>query len=146
MILTELGMLYLDSQRYDEALKALLRSRVLKPDYFNTNFNLARVYSARKEYQEALNILDELTKERTSVDLYYEQGRALFNLDRYEEAIARFGQVISTEPLHANALYSLGLSYAALGENKEALYYLNKVIDLNPGNKDVEEKIGDLKK
>ncbi len=144
VIRTELGILYLGSQRYDDALEALLKSKVLKPDYFNTNFNLARVYSARGEYQESLNILDELTKERTSVDLYYEQGRALFNLDRHEEAIARFNQVISLEPLHANALYSLGLSYAALGENKEALYYLNKVIDLNPSNKDVEEKIKDL--
>ncbi len=144
VIRTELGIIYLNSQRYDDALETLLKSRVLKPDYYNTNFNLARVYLARKEYQEALNILDELTEERTSVDLYYEQGRALFNLDRHEEAIARFNQVISLEPLHANALYSLGLSYAALGENKEALYYLNKVIDFNPGNKDVEEKIKNL--
>ncbi|MBW2164191.1 MAG: tetratricopeptide repeat protein [Deltaproteobacteria bacterium] len=78
------------------------------------------------------------------MDLYYEQGRAFFNLNRHEEAIERFSQIISLEPLHANALYSLGLSYTALGENKEALYYFKKVIDLNPGNKDVGEKIKDL--
>lgn len=146
VLCTELGILYLNSQRYDDALQTLLRSRGLKPDYFNTNFNLAKVFSARKEYQMALGILDELIKERVSVDLYYEQGRALFNLDRAEEAIISFNQVISLEPLHANTLYSLGLSYAALGENKEALYYFKKVIDLNPGNIDVEEKIKDLEK
>ncbi|MCK5061821.1 tetratricopeptide repeat protein [Candidatus Parcubacteria bacterium] len=143
---TELGILYLEKQRYNDALETLLKSKELKPDYFNTNFNLARVYSAREEYQKALDILDKLTKEYTNVDLLYEHGRVFFNLNRHEEAINRFNQVISLKPLHANALYSLGLSYAALGENKEALYYFKKVIDLNPGNKDVEEKIKDLEK
>ncbi len=137
----ELGKLELEQGITDSAIAHLETARALKPNYASVNFQLARAYIAAGREADALPILDQLAQESPSADIYYEQGRADFNLKRYEQAIERFGQAIVLNPLHANALYSLGLSYEALGENKEALYYYNKVADLNPDDEGVKTKV-----
>ena len=85
-----------------------------------------------------------MTEERSNIDILYEQGKAYFNLKKFDQAIQKFSQVISIEPLHANSLYSLGLSYSALDEVDEAMYYLKKVADLNPNNFKLMEQISEL--
>lgn len=141
VLLTELGILYLGTQQTEKALDSFLMARELKPSYFAAEFNLAKTYAARGEYQDAIMILEKLATERKTTELFYELGRAYFNAGNLEEAVKSFNQVIVQDPLHANALYSLGLALIEVGDKAEALYFLNKVLDLNPNNIEVQAKI-----
>jgi len=54
--------------------------------------------------------------------------------------------VVAFFPNHSNALYSLGIAYQAKGEKEKAIRVFEKVLELNPGNQDIIQKLGELKK
>ena len=141
VLLTELGVLYLSTEQSELARDTFQLALDLKPSFFNAEYNLAKTYSLRAEYEKAIEILTRLARERKTTELFYELGRAQFNAGDLEGAIDSFNQVIIQDPLHANALYSLGLALAEAGDKDEALYFLNKVLDLNPSNIEVQAKI-----
>jgi Tfp pilus assembly protein PilF len=144
VLVTEIGIIYLNQGNTVEAINTLLKARELKPKHYQAEYNLAKAFIMANQNEQALEILNALAVERSNIDILYEQGRANFNLKKFDLAIQKFSQVISIEPLHANALYSLGLSYSALGEVDEAMYYLKKVADLNPDNFKLMEQISEL--
>ena len=43
-----------------------------------------------------------------------------------------------------NALYSLGLTYERQGLQEQSLLAFQRVLELNPGNEDIENKIKDI--
>jgi len=141
VLLTELGKAYLSASLLEEAKQSFNRALELKSDYYEAKFGLANVYSKDDQGEKALNLLDELNKIYNDPELYYEQGRLYYNQGKTEEANEKFLEVIKINPNHANALYSLGLSLEAQGLLPQALEYFNKVLELNPGNIEVEEKI-----
>lgn len=144
VLASELGKAYLANSLYDEAIRAFQYSFNLRNDNYEAIFGMAKAMVAMGQEQEAMKLFDELEKKYPSADLYYEQGRILFNLKNYEAAIVKFQQVIGVSPLHANALYSLGLSLEANGEKELAMHYFKKVLELNPGNEEVRKKVNGL--
>ncbi|MDO8261341.1 MAG: tetratricopeptide repeat protein, partial [Candidatus Magasanikbacteria bacterium] len=146
VLASELGNAYLSKSLYDEAIRAFQYSFNLRNDNYDAIFGMAKAMIALKQDQEAMNLLKELEKKYPSADVYYEEGKILFNLKNYEAAIVKFQQVIGVSPLHANALYSLGLSLEANGEKEGALHYYKKVLELNPGNEEVKAKIEGIEK
>jgi tetratricopeptide (TPR) repeat protein len=144
VIAAELGKLYLADDRTEEAILWLGKSLALKENYFEAEFNLAKAYIQAEQEAEALEILNELASQRQSADIFYEQGRAYFNQDNFAAAINSFSQVLGLSPVHANAMYSLALAHEAIGNPDEALYFLKKVLKLNPDSKEVVEKIEEL--
>ncbi|MEA3449370.1 MAG: tetratricopeptide repeat protein [Patescibacteria group bacterium] len=144
VLFVELGTVYLRQGDVDSAIKALAKAGSLKKNYYQADYNLARALIGANRNEEALEILDELALARSNMDILYEQGRAYFNLKQFDQSIKKFSQVIAIEPLHANSLYSLGLSYLALGKVDEAMYYLKKTAELNPDNFNLMEKISEL--
>lgn len=145
VIFLEMGKMLMDNDP-QSALKFLERSRELKSDYFQTEFNLAKIYINLEREKEALEILEKLAADNTNVDVYYEMGRANYNMGEYQKAIDSLDQVIALSPIHANALYVLGLAHEKIGETSEALYFFKKVFQLNPDYKELEEKIQEMKK
>lgn len=143
IIFMELGKLLMNTDPR-EAVVVLERAYELKKDHFQIRFNLAKSYINTEKEKDALILLDGLLSEREDVDVYYELGRANYNMEEYQKAIDNFNQVISLSPIHANALYSLGLSYEQLGQTGEALYFFKKVEHLVPENEDIKNKIIEL--
>ncbi len=118
----------------------------LKSDYYDGNLFLAKAYEQAGKFKEALEILKSLSETNDDPEIIYEIGRVYFNEKKYDLAILEFQKVTSQIPNHANALYSLALSYENLQDKKSALYYFKKVLALNPGNIQVKNKIGELEK
>ena len=140
----ELGKARLAAGDNAGAISALRQAVALKDGYADADLNLARAYTADSQENKALDILNRLVRENPGIEVFYEQGHAYFNQKNYELAIKSFRQVITLDPLHANALYSLGLALEATGQYDEALSYYKKVQDLNPTNEEVRQKIEDL--
>ena len=146
VLVTELGKSYFNSGQTEKAIASLEQALDLKSDYYEASFALAKAYIRQGREEQALEILEEITGRYNDAAVYYEQGRIYYNQKEFEPAINKFRQVISISPGHANALYSLGLALKEVGEKEEALLYFKKVLELNPGNTEVKERIEELEK
>ena len=47
-------------------------------------------------------------------------------------------------PNHSNSIYSLGLAYQKKGDNAKALEMFKKVLELNPGNQEIQDMINQV--
>lgn len=72
----------------------------------------------------------------------YGKGQALWKLERREEAMAAFEQLLAIEQgLHQEALLSAALVAAELGDNEKSTQYLHDYLELDPGNTQVRLQI-----
>ena len=146
VLATELAKAYLNNNDPVEAEKYFRRALGLKSDYYEAKFGLAKAYLKGKRDNQALTLLNELAREVYDTEVFYELGRFYYNHGEIEKAMERFKLVLSLSPKHANSLYSLAVAYEAKGNPGEALKYYRQVLELNPGNKEVEKKIRELSK
>jgi Flp pilus assembly protein TadD len=63
-------------------------------------------------------------------------GRALFHIQRYEQAAAEFQAVIDRAPTNDYALFCLGRSLQMLGRHAEAREPLAQAAGMQPGRRD----------
>ena len=67
---------------------------------------------------------------------HYSRGNVLFDLKRYNSAIASYGRAIALQPDHAAAHCNLGSALKMLKRHDAALASLDRAIALNPGSAD----------
>jgi len=143
---TELGKLYLvkgDLEKAEEEFKIAIDS---KDDYLDAQIQNALILEQKENIDDATKKFEELvTNFPFSVEARFQLGRLYFNQDRLDEAIFQLEQATYLMPNHSNSLYFLGLIYEKKGEKEKALEYFNKVLELNPGNQTVLDKIEKLK-
>jgi tetratricopeptide (TPR) repeat protein len=142
--LNELGKLFLQKKMYIEAEDNFKSAVNMNPDFKEARFGLAKAYSVNNKEDEALGILADLETNSSDIEIYFEEGRILFNRKKYNEAINKFLEVLKKYPNHANTLYSLGLTLDAIGRYEEAVPYFKKVLEFNPNNQFVIKKIKEL--
>lgn len=143
---TELGKLLL-GEKTEEAKAAFIKALELKPNYSDAIIQQALLAETEGNLDEAIRALDDLVKsEPFNIEALFQLGRIYYNNNRMDEAIIKFQQIILIFPNHSNAHYSLGVAYTAKGEKNLAIAEFEKVLELNPGNRDVIDKINSLKK
>jgi cytochrome c-type biogenesis protein CcmH/NrfG len=59
IILNKLGRVFIQMNRFDEALVPLKKALDVDPDNANTYVQLGRIYHAAKKYQDSRNVLEE---------------------------------------------------------------------------------------
>ncbi len=69
-------------------------------------------------------------------EVWLKEGIALYNLKRYEEALAAYDQAIRLDPNYAYAYYDKGLSLYNLKRYEEALIAFDRAIRLDPNYAD----------
>lgn len=146
VLATELGKAYFNHNETANAEEYFKTALALKSDYYEAKFWLAKTYLNNKKDNQALGLLNELARQVPTADVYYELGRYYYNRGEIDKAIERFKLALTVSPRHSNSLYSLGIAYEAQGKIKEALRYLEKVLELNPWNEEVNNKIKALGK
>ncbi|MEA3463894.1 MAG: tetratricopeptide repeat protein [Patescibacteria group bacterium] len=144
VLLTELAKAYLNNGMIAEAKKSFSQALNLKNDYYDAKFGLAKVYVKEKNEKDAIIILEELTDLAVDAEVFYELGRLYYNQGEIEHAVERFLQVLDISSNHSNALYSLALAYQLQGDNAQALIYFEKVLQLNPENKEVIKRVEEI--
>jgi len=86
-------------------------------------------------YADASKWLTQAVAENPKdAEAWYYLGRAKYNENRFEEAIRAFEQCLELEPRNVKAQSNLGLSYAGLNRNPEALAALLKAIEWQAGS------------
>ena len=145
VLATELAKAYFNNDDAVNAEKYFKRASELKPDYYEAKFGLAKVYLKNQKDKLALDLLNQLAAATFDPEIFYELGRYYYNHGQIDKAVERFKLVLTVSPNHANGLYSLGIAYEVKGETAEALKYYRQVLELNPGNQEVINKIKSLK-
>lgn len=90
--------------KWDAAIAAFDRAIELKPDFYEALLAKAEVSYQQKRFEDALNawrIAQELQPSELFIRLNC--GLALWNLQRRDEAIAEFEQILSIDPNYARA-------------------------------------------
>ena len=100
----------------------------------------------RKDYQSMLyyataGISSAVDKDK---DFYYFAGLAAFHLKQYKQAAMFFKECIAANPDDSNALYYLGLSLRALGEERAAEGVLASIKKINQSGSNMKEIKPDL--
>jgi tetratricopeptide (TPR) repeat protein len=99
-------------------------------------------YLQSQSWQQALdNCSQAVELNPRSVSGHYGRGSALSNLERPEEALEAFQQVLRIDELNQDAMMHAGILAARLGRQDQSQEYFRNYLDLNPGNEQVRLKI-----
>lgn len=85
-----------------------------------------------KEYQSALIDLDKaLNLDASLIEAIFYKGYATRDLSLFEESIEYFNKVLSINPIHLAALIQMSYSLCSLNRNEEALFFMNRAIEID---------------
>lgn len=131
--LYRLGVLYLDRDKVNEAIKVLTRAHVLRPRDHRVGVNLGvaldasgRAESAQAYYREALAQApdDSVASCRLASSLYSQT--------KYAEATALLRDIIQKSPRAYCAYFTLGVAFADAGLYRDAIRMWRKVVEIAP--------------
>jgi tetratricopeptide (TPR) repeat protein len=108
-------------------------------DHTNDYLRLAYIYEIRSlipgvdEYQQALDIYQELLDERPYINsAYYHMGWIYYQQEDYHNAIQAYLRYLDAGNKSTFAYYHLGLSYDKIGEKQTAEHYFRLILDEFP--------------
>jgi tetratricopeptide (TPR) repeat protein len=142
---------------YNEALKNFEEAIKRKVDFAPAYYSMAIAYEAMGKDNDALELINyALMHDKNNLKYIFEVGRFYFNrgmfvssnqeAEDYEEfdenienlewneylqiAEQSFLKVLQEDKFNTNALYSLGLLYAKVGENENSKIVINSLLDI----------------
>lgn len=134
----KLGVAYATLKQYKEAVVVFKLAIRIKPGVVDSEdyYHLSRAYTALEKFPLALEAIklallikraEQVNAENGSMsrapamaDLHYCAGLALYNLQRYRDALEELKQVLALNPKHAPGQFGLALAYLATGDRKAA--------------------------
>lgn len=119
--------------RYDSAKNDILKAISHKdiPDY---QFELAKIEYYMENYQAALDILQQLSKNTSSAEVLNYIGLCNYKLKNIDDAIANFYKAIALDGLRPIYYYNLAQCYKSTGDKKNYLKYVNMGTKITPIN------------
>lgn len=131
----DLGNLYLENNRVDEAQRMYEEALVINPDYALIHINLGRAYVAQKEYQKAVAILEEgVRRDPDRFQLYNNLGVVYSLLGDFRAAADALQRAARIEPENATLYFNLGIACDRLGRNDEAIANYRRAVALRAGD------------
>jgi HemY protein len=114
---------------FEEGLR-VAKSPKPSPMYY---VNLSETYRMLKQPTEALRVVQlGIAQVGDQLELYDALGVALADLNRQEEAVAAFREVLARSPNDSNSNYNLGMSLMVLGRQEEAHAAFKRSLILQP--------------
>lgn len=124
---------YINRGDYKEAEVILKNGLQENPEDEKLLNLLSWVLFQLEKYQEMIDIYKKMVKlnSQISFTMFFNLGKAYFQLGDYRSAIDAFVKTIELVPNHKNALFFLSASYEKLGDLKTSKKVLSKIIDKN---------------
>jgi tetratricopeptide (TPR) repeat protein len=133
VIYTNLGVIYSQGQRWDEAIDQYQRALHQQPDYYEAHLNLGHTrrelgqwVEADQCYQQALALRPEL------VEVQVFRGMALLELGQPEAALACYQEVLAQKPKFPATYCQLGNLYQRQGNWQRAIEWYRRALELDP--------------
>ena len=128
----QLGRLYYDEERYQEAIQPFITETTLQPRAVTYHF-LGNSYRYTSKFDEALKAYREgLQLDPMYNKMFVDQGHAYYGLGRYSEAIGAYRRAINVDPENVDARVALGLSELRHGNARAAFEQYQIIQNLDP--------------
>jgi len=139
------GNIKLSDKQYGEALEDFEKAIALKPDLLMAYVHLANLFEVQDKLDDSITTLTRgLDYGRQNPEYLFQVGRYYFNRNAKDDpALAErfFKAAIQSNPNYSDAYYALALLYEKNGFKTEAAKLYNKVLELNPDNQTIKDKI-----
>ncbi len=143
--LFNLGAVYGELGRHEEAAGALRRGLTLDPGNADAHLTLAKIRIGMHDYEGALDSAARYSElagvSASNFDVHYVRGVGLRRLARLDEAEAELRRAVALNGGHADALYNLGFVLSRRGHYSEARDLLEKARRLDPQSQDVTYRL-----
>lgn len=126
--------LYLSQRQHQAAVEAARRTIEVHPNYADGHATLAFILSYSGQLEPALEALDrarQINPRSTGVYLGIE-GRILFLLGRYEEALVVLENSVERNPGFDRTRLHLAATYVELGRLDDASWAVEEALNINP--------------
>lgn len=131
--LYQLGVLYLDRDKPQEAIKVLTKAHLLQPKDHRVSVNLGIAYDAAGRpipaqgyYREVLKLFPEDSVASCRL------ASSLYSQSKHAEATALLLEIIKKAPRAYCAYFTLGVAFADAGIYKDAIRMWRKVMEIAP--------------
>jgi tetratricopeptide (TPR) repeat protein len=122
--------------KYDRAMQEYKKSLDYVPDYCNAYIDIANIYSAQRNYWEAIkagkravSIEPDNTVALHNLGLYYR------HLNEQDDAIKWYHKCLECDPKEIDCHYGLGLAYMSKRNNAKAAIHFKKYLEYAPNGK-----------
>jgi tetratricopeptide (TPR) repeat protein len=103
-----LGLVFLDEERYNEALIEFEKTVDIAPKDFKGHVQMGIAYRGLQEYDKATKALEQANKlAPTNSDIIYQIGMVAEAQGKYEDAIAIYKDALAYDPLYKDAVDAL---------------------------------------
>jgi tetratricopeptide (TPR) repeat protein len=132
-----LGVVYSNSLRYDEAVGHLEKARDIEPEELDHTVALAQAYAVTEQYDKAQRLFEQVVA-RQPKNLTAKNNLAVLALkaDKVDEAMDHVQDVLREDYENIGALATLGLINKERGNISLAKFALNEAIKLSKDNPD----------
>jgi len=158
---------YQESLKYNPENPAIYLA-LARLEIVNKNTKKARDYikealNKKNNYTEAFFLLSQLETDEGNIDaaissmesvanlspndptIFFYLGLLKYNNKNYSDAITNLERAVALSPSYSNAKYFLGLSYEKINRINDAKAQFEDIKTLNPGNKEIEQILTNLK-
>ena len=88
-----------------------------------------------------LSLFAFMGKAQESVDVWFEQANAAYNMGNYDSAKIIYEKILATDMESVPLYYNLGNAYYKMHEYPLAIYYYEKALKLDPSNEEVQTNL-----
>ena len=128
-----------EEKNYEFAQKLCDKFKEMSPNYYDNWVLQARIYEAQDDCMELFNTAQKLIElDLNRYEGYYYNSLALFMSDDVTFAIESLKKAISLNVNDSKLYVLMSEFYQALGQNQEALLYLDEASNIDPSAKNKE--------
>jgi tetratricopeptide (TPR) repeat protein len=127
-VLERLGQLYTQTQRYRQAVRSYERLLTVTDKPLYARFRLAVALGLDADYRRAIQLLEEVRRERPdAVVIYSKLGWAYMLEGDTRQALSYYNQALVLDAADLFSLFQLGRSYWIIGDRARARGYFERV-------------------
>ncbi len=129
-----LGYMYMNANKYNEAIEAFNSALAINPNYDYAIFNIGVCYSKMNKHKSSINAFRRLVEiVPDNADAWFFIGIGHMQLKDFSSALEPLKKTVELRPDYANALYNLAITYLNLKDNYSAREIYKKLRAVNPG-------------
>ena len=138
----DLGRLYLQANRLDEALVQFREALQIDPGLGEAHNNIGKIHEMRQQYDEALKEYQLAVQAKPYLAVpYCNIGFLYARQNRYAEALEEYEKAMVRDPDYDQTYLNRGMVLAALGRRSEAVTDFRRALQINPASAEAAQQL-----